>query len=272
VASNNFLVLGVNIGLNIWNILTGRSAKRQGLDPDLHQVVFVLCPNYCGSTLLSRILATSSNSSFVNEGDAMEAETIPELRPLFPKGKRWKAEFEPDWPTIREAFIKRWDLRKPILLDKSPPYILRMEGLRAHFAPVKFLLMVRDPYAYAESLIRRSGRSPEKAAQIVRRRMDLQRANLEALAEGEYLFFKYEDLVSDPEGVKVRLVNFIPYLHDIDMDRYFDIHNVRQQERLKIENLNREKIERLSEEQVAILSSEFDKDRALFDYFDYRII
>ena len=51
-----------------------------------------------------------------------------------------------------------------MLLEKSPPNIIRTADIVNHFDPVKFVIMVRNPYAHAEGLMRRNNWTATRAA------------------------------------------------------------------------------------------------------------
>ena len=121
--------------------------------------LFVLCPPYSGSTLLWKLLSTSEHVSSL----PAEGQSLTELKALM-RDKPWDAAQELPWPEIKAVWESYWDMGKAILLEKSPPNLIRTDDILAHFHPVKFIIMVRNPYAHSEGLIRRNGWGVRRAA------------------------------------------------------------------------------------------------------------
>ena len=236
------------------------------------QYLFVLSPNFCGSTLLCKILSSSSSVSFVNSEGTFESQKLEEFDVLIPKRRRWDDSFSPDWSLLKQRMRKRWNLSKPILADKSPPYIMRLQGLLDHFKPSMFILLVRDPYAYAESLIRRPGRSPEEAARIVVKRMSYQRENLQILKSEPHIFLKYEELTDDPENTIRRMQEFTPHLEDLRITDEYDVHNLLNAPKMAITNLNEVKISRLNDGTIKTLNDTFGQNEDVLEYFGYKLM
>src|SRR5262245_60432659 len=113
--------------------------------------LFVLCPPYSGSTLLWKLLSISPNVSSVPD----DVQFLLELEHLM-RDKPWDARHALPWAEIKRVWESYWDNTKPVLLEKSPPNIIRTKDILANFQPVKFVVMVRNPYAQSEGLMRRN--------------------------------------------------------------------------------------------------------------------
>ena len=106
-----------------------------------HKFLFILSPPHSGSTLLSEVLSLSENVSENNPVGTREGQQLPEVAPLlFRQSRRWEPDFKPDWPQIKRIWLKYWDVTRPVLLEKSPPNIVRAAELSIHFVPAFFII------------------------------------------------------------------------------------------------------------------------------------
>ncbi len=246
------------------------AVKRMMLPRVDNKFLFVLCPPYCGSTLLVEILSTSKSISVNNPNGAKEGQKLPEVRSImYETPDRWNADAKFPWQDIRSVWLQYWDQTRPILMEKSPPNIMRTSDIQATFQPSFFVGMVRNPYAHCESIIRRNSETPGKAARFVIQCLHYQKRNIEELTNA--VFFKYEELTSQPTETAVKLKQFLPELADLDMSRDYSAHNFKEQ-RLKIQNLNQEKIKNLTPQQIDEISTFFVQEKHILDYFEYELL
>jgi hypothetical protein len=234
--------------------------------------LFILCPPFSGSTLLHEVLSTSASVSPNNTLGTREGQQLPKVREMmWDKEDHYNLEEKYDWDLIKNEWLKYWDVTKPILLEKSPPHIARIQEIKKYFEPVYFICMVRNPYAQCESIIKRNGAGYdlEEAARFVIRCLYFQKDNIEKL--DNILFFNYEELTDYPVRVSQKLKSFLPLLSDVNISGIFKAHNCRHED-LPIINLNQEKIEQLDKKQIELLNRIFEKHRDIFNYFGYKLI
>lgn len=237
-----------------------------------HKFVFILCPPYAGSTLLGELLSTSPAVSCNNERGHREGQKLPEARPLMwdiGRDARWDEDVRMDWPAIRRIWMRYWDSTRPLLLEKSPPNLIRSADIEAHFEPAYFICMVRDPYVLCESIMRRSGSNASTAAAFVVRCMEHQRRNANRLRNA--LLVRYEDLGDNPEKTCRMLSRFIPELGVLDHGRQFLAHN-ESGKKSRIRNLNDGKLERISSSDLAEIGRVMGGRRETVEYFGYRLL
>ena len=173
--------------------------------------LFVLCGPYSGSTALWKLLSTSSNvSSFHTEGQQLES-----LKNILFTSDRWDPEKSIPWQKVKECWEGEWDLKKPVLLEKSPAHLCRALKIEKFFPNSFFIIMYRDPYASAEAFKRRHGWDCKRAAEFWIQVMKCQQKNIENLKEN--IHFSYEDFTGDPETVCRKIVEFMPELGDMDL-------------------------------------------------------
>ena len=229
------------------------------------QYLFVLCPPYCGSTLLWKLLATSERVSALPQ----EGQFLPEVEPIM-RERPWDRDLQLPWGDIKATWERYWDASKPVLLEKSPPNIVRATTIAEHFVPAQFIIMVRNPYAHAEGLIRRNEWPLRRAANFALMCLRTQAENAAKL--NDTLVFTYEDLVSNPPAACAQLAAFQPALDDMDPEASFEVHSVDGTLDRQITDLNAKKIEALSPEQLAELNSYFEPNKDTLAHWGYEII
>jgi Sulfotransferase family len=201
--------------------------------------LFILCPPYSGSTILWKLVATSDAvSSLPNEG-----QFLPEVQAEM-RERPWDETRVLPWGRIKSVWDGYWNHDKPILLEKSPPNLIRTDAILAHFDPVRFLLMVRDPYAHCEGLMRRNGWDAARAAQFSVRCLRQQARNAATLPDA--LAFTYEALADDPQAIARRIEAFLPALGMLKAADSFHADSIDGFVDRRIVNLNERKIEQLS--------------------------
>ena len=114
-----------------------------------------------------------------------------------------------------EAWAPHWDLTRPVLLEKSPPNLLRTRFLQAVFPEAAFVIVVRHPVAVAYAT-KKWVRSSVPA--LLRH---WARAHDTCLADAAHVrqigFVRYEDLISDADRTLASVCRFIGVpVHEFD--------------------------------------------------------
>jgi hypothetical protein len=227
--------------------------------------LFVLCPPYSGSTLLWKLLSTSQNVSSL----PFEGQFLPELKNLM-RDKPWNPDKVLPWPEIKAVWESYWDRSKPVLLEKSPPNLIRTREILAHFQPVKFVVMVRNPYAHAEGLIRRNNWPVKRAANFSMMCLRAQLKNVRELDDA--LVLTYESLVQNPAQACQQLATFIPALADMDHAADFEVHSIDGTVNRPITDLNTKKIAALPADTLAAMNDIFIHHSETFAAWGYELL
>ena len=227
--------------------------------------LFILCPPYSGSTLLWKLLSTSENVSSL----PLEGQFLPELKELM-RDKPWDSSHTLPWPEIKRVWESYWDRNKPVLLEKSPPNIIRTRDILAHFQPVKFVIMVRNPYAQAEGLMRRNNWKVTRAANFSMMCLQRQLENARDLDDTQVL--TYESLVQNPAKACEQLANFMPALGALDSTASFEVHSIDGTVNRPITDLNTKKIASLSAETLASLNEIFAQHQETIEAWGYELL
>ena len=236
-----------------------------------HKYLFILTPPFCGSTLLNQILSTSKNLSCNNHLGVREGQLLPEVRDIMFMNKGWHNEVHYPWKKIKKVWLKYWDQRKEILMDKSNTNIMRVDEIEKVFENISFIAMVRNPYAQVEGIIRRNNTNAEYAAKFALKCLRYQMEN-KISGRDNMMFISYEDLCDNKDNIVDKIMRFVPELDSINADAYFSAHNFKSNGKMKIQNLNDEKIKKLSQEQLNVINSYFKKEIELLTFFNYQII
>ena len=195
---------------------------------------------------------------------------MPEVKDIMFYNKGWHTSVSYPWEEIKEVWMKYWDQRKFILMDKTNTNIMRVGDIKEVFEDAIFLAMVRNPYAQVEGIIRRNGATTEYAAQFALKCLRYQKNNKDN--EKNILFISYEDLCDKTEESIDKIQDFIPNIGSLRTDLEFSAHNFKTKGKMKINNLNNEKINKLSPKQIQIINSYFKKEEELLRHFGYSII
>jgi hypothetical protein len=227
--------------------------------------LFVLCPPYSGSTLLWKLLSTSINVSSL----PLEGQFLPELKELM-RDKPWDATHALPWPEIKRVWESYWDTSKPVLVEKSPPNLIRTREIQAHFQPVKFVIMVRNPYAQSEGLMRRNNWKVNRAANFAMMCLRAQLRNAQELDDA--LVMTYESLVQDPARACGQLAAFMPPLADMDHTASFEVHSIDGTVNRPITDLNSKKIAALPSAMIATMNDIFLQHQDTMQAWGYDLL
>jgi len=214
---------------------------------------------------LWKLLSTSSNVSALPS----EGQFIPELEAMM-REKPWRREHVLPWPTIKSVWHSYWDSSKPILLEKSPPHIIRAADIAEYFQPSRFIVMARNPYAQAEGLMRRNRWPADRAANFALMCLRTQQQNVKAFPES--IVLSYESLVADPAQACARIGREIPLLADMNPDASFELDSVDGTLTRPIVDLNQKKIQALSDESFTIVSQLFSQHKEVLDAWGYELL
>ena len=234
-----------------------------------YQFLFILSPPYAGSTMLNQLISSSDNVSCNNNLGTREGQLLPGVKHFMFQKDRWNENVQYPWEEVRKTWLRYWDYSKPVFLDKSIPNIMRVDEIEKVFSPIKYMCMVRNPYAQVEGLMRRNKQDAKSAAEFAIKCLYYQSKNRK---RENILFFTYEQLCDNRQEVSQKMIEFIPELADLDMNIDLTSHNFKKKGKMKMANLNDEKIAKISETDFEIINSIFEKDKDLLKEFGYKII
>ena len=270
--------------------------KVQGARHDLDRLVqthlFIISPNNSGSTFLSGALARSVHTwNLVREGQhtfgfAGPATRGTEVPLVWASVPEWVAQFSDptayDWAATRKAWYFQAYSQSPeasVFVTKAPPFLLVVDQLVEAFRDVRLLFMVRDPYAVAEGIVRRRERLPGATREAALRQAGRhlvtcfarQAENVARYVdeEGRGVFFTYERLCADTDGVQAEVERLVPVLDDLDLGQRVAVKGMYDE---PLRDMNAEQVARLTAADVAVLNEEFGPHATVFEHFGYRLL
>lgn len=246
--------------------------------------LFVLCPNNSGSTFLIGAIGQSRNVwSLPREGQHVAGFVGPHSRGT-EKPLTWGSTAELlewfrndqnyDWAKTKRAWYFQataHDSNARIFATKSPPFLLIPDQLSENFKKTKFIVMVRNPYAMAEGILRRRPNTAEMTREVaghVVKCFQIQASNAQNLSD-QSICFTYEDMCDRPNRILKQLVDFLPELHDVTFHEAVSVKGMYDQ---AVTNFNTAQIQRLSVDQLGQLNDVFQPHAELFAKFGYRLL
>lgn len=146
-----------------------------------------------------------------------------------------------------QEWARFWDLNRKLLLEKSPPNLIRSRFLDALFPGSRFVMLVRHPVAVVEATAARTPRPVNVASLIEHWVRCHELLRLDASRLDRLLIVPYEAFVADPRRWFDRLYAFlgcplerpsIDIRPDLN-DRYFATFGERLEHRLRGRSLRR---------------------------------
>jgi hypothetical protein len=190
-----------------------------------HRFVFLAGLHRSGTTLLARLLAAHPDVSGFS-GTNVPADEGQHLQSVYPVGKGWGGPggfgFTPESHlteksplataanarTLMEEWSPWWDLSRPVLLEKSPPNLLKTRFLQKLFPRSSFVVVLRHPIAV--SLATAKWRRTRRYQRLVHHWLhchelfEADRPHLERVH-----VIRYEELVREPESVLRGVFEFL---------------------------------------------------------------
>jgi Sulfotransferase family len=193
--------------------------------PEGHRFVFVAGLHRSGTTLLARLLAAHPEvSGFSDTG--VPADEGQHLQSVYPSdheyGRPGRFGFAPEMhltesaPLVSEQTAQRlfeewsphWDLSRPLLLEKSPPNLIKTRFLQALYPNSAFVVIVRHPIPVSIPTAKwRGTRRYDRLLEHWFRCHALFEADSQHLRRVHVV--RYEELVRDPARVLQRLFEFL---------------------------------------------------------------
>jgi hypothetical protein len=190
-----------------------------------HKLIFLAGLHRSGTTLLARMLAAHPEISGFS-GTGAPADEGQHLQTVYPSdheyGRPGRFGFAPemhlteDSPlvseqnarTLFEEWSPHWDLSRPLLLEKSPPNLLKTRFLQALYPDSAFVVIVRHPIPVSIPTAKwRGTRRYDRLFDHWLRCHALFEADRERLERVHVL--QYEQLVADPAIELRRIFEFL---------------------------------------------------------------
>jgi len=183
-----------------------------------------------------------------------------------------------DWGKNRKAWYFQAQAARrdaSIFVTKSPPFLLITDQLVEHFERVRFLFLVRNPYAVVEGICRRTAKQESQRAEALKLAashimncFEYQKRNIQCY-QATGLFLSYESICSQPLESANKLQRLIPELTELDFDQRIAVKGM-YDERLR--NMNDDHIGRLSLQDIQTVNDVFTRKLDLMRFFGYQLL
>jgi len=237
--------------------------------------LFILTPPYSGSTALAKVLKSSSKSMLLNERGEGQW-----LVPGMCEPDRWDHEKTISWDSVEAVWSARVQLVESlvgsvqVVIEKSPPNIVRANQLVHQFPNSTLVTFNRNPYANCASSLYRN-HEPQGKTEVQRiqwlRHLAQEWATRSTWVrrwndEFETISLTYEQFCEDPSASVKRIVQGLPELSDVDVTRPIRVKDYPLQ---GIQNQNERQISFLTAQERSAIGEELELHSALLAYFGY---
>jgi len=238
--------------------------------------LFLLTPPFSGSTALSRVLNSGVRSMTLTHN----AEGQWLLPGLSDPADRWDPNKDVDWDSVKAVWqqkifsIERLCGQINVVIEKSPPNMMRAQGLATTFPRHQFVIFNRNPFAAVSSIFYRShdveNLDDEQRLEVIGRRAKAWMDRASDLHQHSQSFdavmFTYEEFCESPQAHVDRILERVPELVDVNVNVEF---RVKDYAVGGLVNQNQKQVDRLSDSERAVISNELQKNRSLVEFFGY---
>ncbi len=239
--------------------------------------LFIITPPFSGSTAISQIINTSHRTMFLQprgEGQWL----IPGLC----EKDRWSPDKKVNYTSIKSVWLKRFQLVNSltqnidVVIEKSPPNMMRLEKISSQFDEFSYLANNRNPYANCASILYRNNDaenlSPTQRKLILERlARDWQiRSNI---IKGLILKLKipmitYECFCENPLSILNKLNLPDGVIETINFQTKVKVKDYKIQ---TISNQNNRQISNLTPDEIDSVSQVLRNSKDLLKFFEYQL-
>ena len=238
--------------------------------------LFILTPSYGGSTALAKVLNTSPASMLLTpNGEGMRL--VPGLMKA-----RWNAELSIDWTSVRTTWLRRYqDVNAlvggvRVVIEKSPPNMIRADQLASCFERTVFVASNRDPYANCSSILHRwhpvekmtPTESQEMLASLAMDWISRSQWLRQCMETRSIPLLTYERFCDDPATCAQEVVRVCPELEQVDVTSEIQVKDYAAQ---PLRNQNERQIGYLAPDQLSAVSQVLRTRAELVAFFGYEI-
>lgn len=237
--------------------------------------LFIITPPFSGSTALSQVLNSAYRSMLLTPNGEGQS-----LIPGMTAADRWEPEKKMNWDSIRATWLNRVHFVESlvqeidVVIEKSPPNLVRIDQLIKVFPNHSLLAFNRNPFANCASILYREYKPAEKNAEerieIVRKiaAMWLFRSRYikKWIDQLGVSFFSYEAFCKDPRKCIDGVPHIMKRLEGVDFNKEIQVKKYPKQ---GIVSQNARQIGTLTADEIAAISKVLQTEQALVKFFGY---
>ena len=245
---------------------------------DQPHFLFIITPPYSGSTALSELINTSYRTMILQPSGEGQW-----LVPGLCEKDRWDSKKEVNYQSVKATWLSTYQrvnrLTKNIdvVIEKSPPNMMRMEQISSQFRDFSFIVNNRDPYAYCASILYRhhdaDNLSPGKRKDILdshSQRWIIRGQQIkELIARLNAPLLTYERFCMNPSLVLDVLNTPKGVSESINTNATVQVKDYESQ---PISNQNERQISKLNDEEIEHVSESLKSSSELLEYFGYKLL
>ena len=243
---------------------------------DRPHVLFILAPPYTGSTAIATLLNSSTRTMLLHEQGEGQW-----LIPGLCAEDRWNPKMSVDDASVEAVWIRRYQDEKTsnpnveVVIEKSPPNMMRIDTLAALFPRSSFLAYNRDPVATCASHFHhhhaaKRDRDERLAAidSVVQKWID-RSTRIRELVEARHIpMISYEAFCKEPALLRGMLQLTDDVIASINFCAKV---SVKGSVPKPIENQNGQRVSDLTVDELALLHRRLAGSRPLLQFFGYDV-
>ena len=192
--------------------------------PFSQQLVFIIGHQRSGTTLLNHLLTRHSDlAQLKKDGKPTEGEQVQDVYTPIIDLEDWNPgnfSLNPEmrWDErvpltygrrLHESWSRHWDLRKSVLVEKTPCNILKVKGLNKLFPSAKFVWIVRHPIPVGYAIAKWTTADFQGRMEHLARCFLIAENDFKDIDPALHRTVRYEDFVRNPNEVLKELYRFI---------------------------------------------------------------
>ena len=239
--------------------------------------LFIVTPPNSGSSALAELLNTSQRTMLLTpKGEGQW------LIPALCKKDRWNPDKEVDYQSVKAVWLSKFQNAKrlapniDVVIEKSPPNMVRLEKISSQFREYSFLVNIRNPYATCSSSLYRNCNADATTSETRRNKLNrlaeswLKRSAIIRLHIRKLgvPIITYEQFCQDPSSVlgKLRLPDGVS--SSVNPRAKVKVKDYKPQ---VISNQNDRQISRLTTKEIEQIGVVLGGNEQLLNYFGYQI-
>lgn len=240
-------------------------------------MLFLLTPPYSGSTAIAKLLDSSKRTATLCENGEGQW-----LIPKLIEEDRWDIDKPINFDSIKAVWLNKYQQIKKkqpdvdVIIEKSPPNMMRIEALAAMFDSVSFIANNRNPYANCSSVFYRKYLTDEinnvQRKVIIKQLIDdwLTRSyKIQQLIKTlEIPLLTYEKFCKKPASIIDILDLPRGVIETINVEGKVKVKDYEPQ---PIVNQNERQISKLTPDDMAIISKQLSAHEELMAFYNYKI-